>query len=68
MVKSVKSEQKEYVTPTGAARILGVSRPTIYRMMNEGTLPYIEVAGVNKRKISRSDVDRLLRMHGSGQG
>ncbi len=62
-INSVKSNKGEYITPTEAARILGLSRPTIYRMMDDGTLAYIQVAGVNKRKIKRSDVERLLLTH-----
>jgi excisionase family DNA binding protein len=51
----------EYVTPTEAARILGVSRPTLYRMMDDGTLPYVQIIGVNKRKILRQNVEQLLK-------
>ena len=67
MVKSVKSVTSGYVTQTEAARILGVSKPTVYRMMNDGTLPYVKVEGVNKRKLKRSDVERLLKPIGSSQ-
>lgn len=62
MVNSVNTVGSEYVTPTEAARILGVSRPTIYRMMEDGILPYTQVKGVNKRKLRRADVERLIKL------
>ena len=64
MVKSVKSVTDPdvvFVTPTEAAKILGVSKPTLYRLMDDGTLPYTEIAGVKKRRIKRSDVERLIQ-------
>ena len=68
MVKSVKSvniDSVEYTTPADAARLLGVSRPTLYRMMGDGTLKFIQVPGVRKKWVRRSDVDRLLQAIGA---
>jgi excisionase family DNA binding protein len=60
-VKTVNINGVEYITPADAARLLAVSRPTLYRMLGDGTLTYVQVPGVKKRWVRRSDVDRLLQ-------
>lgn len=50
----------EYVTVGDVAKALRVGRPTLYRWMRDGTLPYFELPGSKQRRFKRADVARLL--------
>jgi len=51
-----------WFNPTEAAQYVGLSRETIYRLMDEGKLPYQTFAGVQKRRIKKEDLDKLFKM------
>ena len=66
---SVIDSPPELVSINEAARILGVSRTSIYRMCTEGRLPFVQLLK-RKRMIARSDLEifinnnRNVRIHG----
>jgi excisionase family DNA binding protein len=51
----------DWLSPTEAARYLGISRETIYRLMREGKLPYRVTAWSGRRRVRKEDLDRLLQ-------
>ena len=55
-----KSRMDDYLTLTEAARLLGVSRWTLYRRIDEGALPvYQSLSNRRVRLVKRADVDAL---------
>ena len=52
-------ELQDFVNQTSAAKILGVTRMTIWNWIKEGKLQVVIVAGL--RMIPQSEVDRLKR-------
>lgn len=52
---------KEWLNAKEATEYLGVSRTTLYKLMDEGALPFQNVKGVQKRRISKADLDALLQ-------
>lgn len=53
-VDVVVSSIEEEVSPNGVARLLGVSRPTVYRLMDSGDLPFRTVG--SHRRIRMREV------------
>ena len=53
-------QEREFYTVSEAARMLDVSRTTIWRWIDEGKLPAYRVGGRTIR-IRRQDVDEMLR-------
>lgn len=51
-------EQKEFFTPTEAAKLLGISRASIYRYMADSTIKAVQFKG--KTLIRRKDIDALF--------
>ena len=49
----------EQLTPARAARILGVSRPHVYKLMDRGDLPFIRVG--SDRRTTVADVRQFAR-------
>jgi excisionase family DNA binding protein len=49
-----------WLSPAGAAEVLGVSPKTIYRLVAAGTLPARRIRGTRALRIAALDVDRLL--------
>jgi len=43
-----------------------VSRRTLYRLMDEGTLPYYRITGTRQRRFKRSDLDQLMVLEEPG--
>ncbi len=54
----------EYYNVTEAAEKLGVSRPTVYKMMARGELEHVRITK-NVTRIKRESVERVLK--GGGQ-
>ncbi len=52
--------EREWFTPTEAMKYLGVSRPTLYHMMDTGLLKFYTIKGVQKRRIKKEDLDALF--------
>lgn len=50
---------EQYCTVTEAAKLLAVSRPTIYAMLERGELEYIKVT-LKVTRIKRASVIRIL--------
>ena len=55
----------DYVRPTTAARIAGVSRALAYRMVKNGTVPSVEIDGTVF--VHRSDVAKIVAAPGMGR-
>lgn len=58
----------DWLSPTEAARYLGVSRETLYRLMREGKLPYSVTRWSGRRRIRKEDLDRQLQAGGPDKG
>lgn len=54
----VKSCPKEFLTPTEAAKLLGIGRATLYRYMMKGTIKALQLS--RKTIIRRSDLEVLF--------
>ncbi len=52
--------QREWLTPTEAMQYLGVSRATLYSLMDNGLLKFYTIKGVQKRRIRKEDLDALF--------
>lgn len=52
--------QREWLTPTEAMQYLGVSRATLYSLMDNGLLKFYTIKGVQKRRIRKDDLDALF--------
>ena len=52
--------QREWLTPTEAMQYLGVSRATLYGLMDNGLLKFYTIRGVQKRRIKKEDLDALF--------
>ncbi len=59
-VPVVGEQTQVWYTPTEAATYLRVARPTIYRYMEMGLLPYYELKSGGGRRLRRSDLDAVL--------
>jgi excisionase family DNA binding protein len=55
-----KGNEKEWFNPTEAMDYLGVSRVTLYKLMDEGMLPFYTIKGIRKRRIKKEDLDALM--------
>ncbi len=51
-------EQREFFTPTAVAKLLGISRATIYRYLADETIKAVQFKG--KTLIRRKDIDMLF--------
>lgn len=49
-----------------AMQYLQVSRRTLYRLMDEGALPYYRMIGTRQRRFKRSDLDQLMVLEEPG--
>lgn len=54
------SIEPTWLTLSQAVAYLQVSRRTVYRLMEEGTLPYFRISGTRQRRFQRSDLDKLM--------
>lgn len=56
--------EKRWLNVSEAADYLGVSRQTLYRLMDKGTLPYYTIEGLQGRRIEKEDLDALVKKVG----
>jgi excisionase family DNA binding protein len=68
MPESCKSSAPEetWLTMSQAMQYLQVSRRTLYRLMDEGMLPYYRITGTRQRRFKRSDLDQLMVLEEPG--
>jgi excisionase family DNA binding protein len=57
VIDDLRSDVGDTVTKASAARLLGVSRPTLDKWIARGALPMREVAG--RREVVRADLEEL---------
>ena len=50
----------KYFTVMDLQKIIGCSRPTIYKLKNEGKLPYRRIKGTRKIRFIQEDIDNFL--------
>ena len=53
-----KLDGKAFLTPTEAGTLLGISRPTVYRRMMDGTIKAVQMKG--KTLIRRKDIEAMF--------
>jgi len=49
-----------WLTMQQAMKYLQVSRRTLYRLMDDGVLPYYRITGTRQRRFRQSELDQLL--------
>lgn len=54
-------QPRDWLNVKEAAEYLGVSRQTIYRLIQQGRLGYFEVEGVLGKRIRKMDLDALIK-------
>lgn len=59
---SVIDSPPQLVSINEAARLLGVSRTSIYRMCEEGRLPFVQLLK-RKRMIDRNDLESFIKQN-----
>ncbi len=57
---SESTQEKQWFNPTEAAAYLGVSRKTLYGLMDSGDLPFYTFKKIQKRRIKKEDLDALF--------
>ena len=50
----------EWLTTKEASEYLKIHRRTLYRMMDDGRLPYRSILGSGRRRIRRADLEAVL--------
>lgn len=55
----------QWLTLEQAAAYVQVTKPTLYRWMQQGKLPFYQLAGTGYRRFKREDLDALME---PGQG
>lgn len=53
-------DDDEWMTVSEATEYTKISRATLYRLMEQGTLPYYRVVTTRQRRFKRSDLDQLM--------
>ncbi len=62
-----KEEIKEWLNPSEAMKYLGISRTALYKLMNDGLLPYYSIKGLRKRRLKKEDLDALMEKGGGSE-
>jgi excisionase family DNA binding protein len=57
-----------WLTPNQAAKYLGVSRATLYRMCADGQVGYGTLPRSRRRRFRRADLDAILHLEGQPEG
>jgi excisionase family DNA binding protein len=57
----------EWMTIAQAISYAKISRATLYRLMDQGVLPFYRVSGTRQRRFKRSDLDKLMIREEPGQ-
>lgn len=61
-IAELRSQDDDELTTEAAARLIGVSRPTLIRLLDSGALAYRRTHGTHgHRRVSRADAMRYLR-------
>ena len=58
--KDTKEKETEWFNPSEAISYLGISRATLYKLMDEGVLPFYTIRGIRKRRLKKENLDALL--------
>jgi excisionase family DNA binding protein len=58
----------KYYTVSEVSKILNTSRVTLYRLKNEGKLPFSRIAGTRKIRLTQIDIDNFLLKNPGFQG
>lgn len=56
----IRIQEKEFLSPTETAQLLGMSRATLYRYLLNGFIPAVQFKG--KTKIRRSSLEKFLTL------
>lgn len=55
------ADEQALLTQIDAARILGLSKPSMYKIVRAGALKPVVIAGLARPRYRRSDVEQLAR-------
>ena len=54
------AQGNEWLNPTEAMKYIGVSAATLYKLMDNGILPFYTIKGIRKRRIKKADLEALM--------
>jgi len=55
--------EPKYFTVRELEKLIGCSRPTIYKLKNEGRLSYRRINGTHKIRFTQEDIDNFLNLN-----
>jgi len=61
MPRTAASSGPRLYSFTEAARVLSISRPTVYRLVRAGVIPAVRVPGIHGMRIRDVDLDAYVR-------
>ena len=68
---TVDAMEKAFYNVSEVAQIIGLGRSLTYRLVSEGSVPSVFLAGRRSRRVAREDLARWIedqRAHGAGRG
>lgn len=66
---NMPQDQDAYLSPVQVAKMLGVSQPYVWKLLNNGLLPYVQLPSSNPEasrktpRIKKSALDEFIERH-----
>ena len=55
-----KKNETQYLSPTDFSRKYSISKPVVYRLIKNGTLPCYQISGSSKKYLKPEDIEKVL--------